>query len=298
MDLFQKLQAHPEHFKLADHDPRFRGNLSRESAQDLQAQQLVQLQALQSRLYAERRNSVLVILQGMDAAGKDGIVQHVMSGINPAGCEVTSFKAPSSGELDHDYLWRCHQHAPNRGHIGIFNRSYYEEVLVVRVHPELLDAQRLPKDSPAPPKLWRQRYRQIRDFEQHLVENGTRVVKLFLHLSPEEQLDRFLQRIDDPARNWKFEIGDERERQHWKAYQEAFEEMIRETSTERAPWHVIPADRKWVARVAVGAILMHVLRGIDPQFPKLGTPQRRTLQQVRKRLVAASPRPAKRRSKG
>ena len=290
MNLPATLRANPQKFRLDCLDPRYRGDLSREAAADLQGHQLVELQSLQSRLYAERRNAVLVILQGMDASGKDGIVQHVMSGVNPAGCDITSFKAPSSAELDHDYLWRCHQKTPPRGTIGIFNRSYYEEVLVVRVHPDLLGNERLPLKSPAPARLWKQRFRQIRDFERHLVENGTRVVKCFLHISQEEQLDRFLQRIDDPTRNWKFDVNDERERRHWDAYQEAFSEMIRETSTKIAPWHVIPADRKWFARVAVAAILVETLKDIDPHFPKLEEAQRQALADIRKRLVDAEPR--------
>lgn len=290
MNLPATLRANSQKFRLDRLDPRYRGDLSRETAADLQGHQLVELQALQSRLYAERRNAVLVILQGMDASGKDGIVQHVMSGINPAGCDITSFKAPSPAELDHDYLWRCHQKTPPRGTIGIFNRSYYEEVLVVRVHPELLLPERLPRTSPAPSRLWKQRYRQIRDFERHLVENGTRVVKCFLHISAEEQLDRFLQRIDDPARNWKFDVNDERERRHWDAYQEAFNEMIRETSTKIAPWHVIPADRKWFARVAVAAILVETLQDIDPHFPEMDEVQRQALKDIRKRLSQTEPR--------
>lgn len=294
MNLPATLRAQPKKFRLERLDPRYRGDLSRETAADLQSHQLVELQALQSRLYAERRNAVLVILQGMDASGKDGIVQHVMSGMNPAGCHVTAFKAPSPGELDHDYLWRCHQQTPSRGTIGIFNRSYYEEVLVVRVHPELLVHQRLPRTTPPPARLWKQRYRQIRDFERHLVENGTRVVKCFLHLSPEEQLDRLLQRIDDPTRNWKFDINDERERGQWDDYQEAFSEMIRETSTNIAPWHVIPADRKWFARVAVASILLETLQDIDPSFPEVDDAQRQALKEIRRRLVQAEP-PDKRR---
>lgn len=291
MHLADLLKVDARRVRLDRLDPGFRANLSRESAAELQAKQLVELQALQARLYAERRHSVLLILQGMDAAGKDGIVQHVMGGLNPAGCEVTSFKAPSSTELDHDYLWRCHAKTPARGTIGIFNRSYYEEVLVVRVHPELLEGQRLPLGTDSSSRIWSQRYRQIRDFERHLVENGTVVVKCFLHLSAEEQLDRFLQRIDDPARNWKFDIQDERERRHWGAYQAAFQEMIQETSTDRAPWYVIPANRKWFARVAVAAILVRVLQGIDPQIPEMTAEQKKVLKEIRKRLVEGGEHP-------
>ena len=212
MNFSKRLRAEGKRFRLADRDPKFHGDLSRESAEALQAAQLVELQSLQDRLYAADTHSVLLVLQGMDAAGKDGIIKHVMSGVNPAGCEVHSFKAPSPLELDHDYLWRCHQKVPERGRIGIFNRSYYEEVLVVRVHPEILDRQRLPAGSTKPPKIWERRFREIRDFERHLHDNGTRVVKCLLHMSPEEQHDRLLQRIDDPAKNWKFEAGDVKER--------------------------------------------------------------------------------------
>ncbi len=285
MNLADVLKSKPGKCRLERLDPKFHADLSRESAADLQARQLVELQSLQSLLYAERRNSVLVILQGMDASGKDGIVQHVMSGMNPAGCEVSSFKAPNTSELDHDYLWRCHKRTPPRGCIGIFNRSYYEEVLVVRVHPEFLDGERLPRGTASGKKLWAQRYRQIRDFEQHLVENGTRVVKCFLHISKEEQLDRLLQRIDDPARHWKFDANDVRERGHWDEYQQAFEEMIRETSTDIAPWHVIPADRKWFARVAVASIVLQVLQDIAPRHPEVNEAQRRALKDIRKQLV-------------
>lgn len=291
MNFTKKLRADGKHFRLKDYDPKFHGDLSRETAEDMRARQLIELQELQDRLYAANSQSVLMILQGMDASGKDGVVKHVMSGVNPAGCEITSFKAPSTLELSHDYLWRCHQKAPQRGRIGIFNRSHYEEVLVVRVHPEILLKQRLPPGSLKEPKIWERRYREIRDFERQLHDNGTRVIKCFLHMSPEEQLDRFLQRIDDPARNWKFEPGDVGEREHWHEYQDAFEEMIQNTSTDEAPWFVIPADRKWFSRIAVGGILLETLQDIDPKYPETTDEHRQELKKIRKRLLAGGKRP-------
>ncbi|HTH46984.1 MAG TPA: polyphosphate kinase 2 family protein [Candidatus Limnocylindria bacterium] len=291
MNFVKKLRADGKHFRLKDHDPKYHGDLSRETAEEMRARQLVELQELQDRLYAANSQSVLMILQGMDASGKDGVVKHVMSGVNPAGCEITSFKAPSPLELSHDYLWRSHQKAPMRGRIGIFNRSHYEEVLVVRVHPEILLKQRLPPGSLKEPKIWERRYREIRDFERQLHDNGTRVIKCFLHMSPEEQLDRFLQRIDDPARNWKFEPGDVAEREHWHEYQAAFEEMIQHTSTDEAPWYVIPADRKWFSRIAVGGILLETLQDIDPKYPETTDKHRQELKKIRKRLLAGGKRP-------
>jgi PPK2 family polyphosphate:nucleotide phosphotransferase len=291
MNLVKKLRAEGKHFRLKDRDPKYHGDLSRESAEELRARQLLDLQELQGRLYAANSQSVLMILQGMDASGKDGVIKHVMSGVNPAGCEIHSFKAPSTLELGHDYLWRCHLKAPQRGRIGIFNRSHYEEVLVVRVHPEILGRQRLPPKSIRQPRIWKRRYQEIRDFERQLHDNGTRIVKCLLHMSPEEQLDRFLQRIDDPAKNWKFEAGDVAEREHWYQYQEAFEEMIRHTSTDEAPWHVIPADRKWFSCVAVGAVLLEALREIDPRYPEVTDEHRLELKRIRKRLLAGGRRP-------
>jgi PPK2 family polyphosphate:nucleotide phosphotransferase len=220
----------------------------------------------QERLAAQDTYGVLVVLQALDAAGKDGTIRHVMSGVNPQGVHVHSFKQPSAEELDHDYLWRYAQKLPGRGEIGIFNRSHYEEVLVVRVHPEILERQKLPRKSRGP-GVWRQRYRDINAWERHLVDNGFRVVKLFLNLSQEQQRIRFLRRIDLAEKNWKFSAGDAAERQHWDAYQTAFSEMLSNTSTPWAPWYVIPADRKWFARVAAAAVLVNTLIEIDPKFP-------------------------------
>jgi PPK2 family polyphosphate:nucleotide phosphotransferase len=212
------------------------------------------LSGLQDTLYAHDRWSVLLIFQAMDAAGKDGAIKHVMSGVNPQGCQVASFKVPSSEELDHDFLWRCQRHLPERGRIGIFNRSYYEDVLVVKVHPELLDKQKLPEEERGK-DIWEKRYKDIRHFEQYLANNGTVVRKFFLHVSRDEQKKRFLERIDDPAKNWKFSAGDVAERGHWDRYMDAYQDMIRATATKTAPWYVVPADNKWFTRIVVAAAL-------------------------------------------
>ncbi len=239
----------------------------------------------QEKLYAENARALLVVLQALDAAGKDSTIKHVMSGVNPAGCQVTSFKAPSSEELDHDYLWRCVKALPARGNIGIFNRSHYEEVLVVRVHPKFLDAQRLPPHVLGE-DLWPQRFRQINDFERHLAENGTEIVKIYLNVSKEKQLERQLERIDKPEKNWKFNPGDIEERKHWDAYLAAYEQVFEHTSTAWAPWYVVPADRKWFARIAVAAIIAQKLMEIDPQFPTVSAAQRQAMLACRETLMA------------
>jgi PPK2 family polyphosphate:nucleotide phosphotransferase len=228
------------------------------------------------------------VLQALDAAGKDGTIRHVMSGVNPQGVSVHSFKVPSSEELDHDYFWRYAQRLPGRGEIGIFNRSYYEEVLVVRVHPELLERQKLPKDGRGP-GVWKRRFREINEWERSLADNGIKVVKLFLNLSKEEQRTRFLRRIDLPDHNWKFSSADVREREHWEEYQEAFSEMLTHTSTEWAPWHVIPADRKWYARIAAGAVIANALIDIDPRYPTIDEEAQAALQEIKKMLEAQAP---------
>jgi PPK2 family polyphosphate:nucleotide phosphotransferase len=245
------------------------------------------LSEYQERLAAQDTWGVLVVLQALDAAGKDGTIRHVMSGVNPQGVAVHSFKVPSAEELGHDYLWRYARRLPARGEIGIFNRSHYEEVLVVRVHPEVLARQQLPKS----PKrdLWKRRYREINDWERYLTENGIRIVKLFLNLSKEEQRTRFLRRIALPDHNWKFSAADVRERQYWDAYQQAFSDMLSHTSTEWAPWHVIPADHKWFARLGAGAVLVQTLMEIDPRFPRVSQEQRDALQGVKQELEAQAP---------
>jgi PPK2 family polyphosphate:nucleotide phosphotransferase len=232
---------------------------------------------------------VLVVLQALDAAGKDGTIRHVMSGVNPQGVSVHSFKQPSAEELDHDFLWRYAQRLPERGQIGIFNRSHYEEVLVVRVHPEILDREKLPASAKRKKDVWQRRYRAINDWERYLTENGIRIVKLFLNLSKEEQRVRFLRRLDLPDHNWKFSAADVREREHWDAYQKAFSDMLSHTSTEWAPWYVIPADRKWFARIGAGAVLVHALMEINPRFPKVTKEQRDALLDVKRTLEAQAP---------
>jgi len=277
-----------EAFRLADHDPGDTGPFDRDEKRE--AKELLEagvdaLAELQDRLYAQDRWAFLLILQAMDAAGKDGAIRHVMSGVNPQGCQVASFKAPSAEELDHDYLWRCQRQLPERGRIGIFNRSYYEEVLVVRVHPGILAGQKLPREL-VDGGIWERRFRQIRDHERHLVENGTVVRKVFLHLSKEEQRERFLDRIDEPEKNWKFSARDVAERERWDDYQRAYEEAIRATATPQAPWFVVPADSKWYSRVVVASIVAEALDGLGLEYPKLPDDERKQLAAARDRLVA------------
>ncbi len=243
------------------------------------------LSSYQARLAAQDSYGLLVVLQALDAAGKDGAVQHVMSGVNPQGVWVRSFKVPSADELNHDFLWRYTRDLPPRGVIGIYNRSHYEEVLVVRVHPENLERQHLP-ESARGKDVWERRLRGINDWERHLVENGIQVVKIFLNLSPEEQRRRLLARIDDPDKNWKFSAADLAERGHWHDYQRAYSDALTHTSTEAAPWHVVPADHKWFARVAVAAVIIDALAAIDPRFPELGPDEHAALETARAQLIA------------
>ncbi|MBC7984400.1 MAG: polyphosphate kinase 2 family protein [Candidatus Obscuribacterales bacterium] len=247
-----------------------------------------ELNSLQEMLYASDRHSLLFIFQAMDAAGKDGVINNVMSGINPQGCQVFSFKAPSAEELDHDFLWRTARCLPERGRIGIFNRSYYEEVLVVRVHPEILQNERLPKELADDKLIWKQRYQSINEWELHLHRNGTRVVKFFLHLSKEEQRNRFLARIDEPDKNWKFNAGDVKERQYWEQYMQAYESCLRATSSEHAPWYVVPADDKKNARLIVAGIVVDTLRGLKLSYPPVDAARRKELLALRAQLVAES----------
>jgi PPK2 family polyphosphate:nucleotide phosphotransferase len=243
------------------------------------------LAALQDKLYAQDKWAVLLIFQAMDAAGKDGTIKHVMSGVNPQGCQVFSFKSPSPEELDHDYLWRCMKRLPNRGHIGIFNRSYYEETLVVRVHPELLARQKLPPRLVGK-HLWRERFADIRHFERYLTHNGILVRKFFLHVSKKEQKRRFLERIEDPGKNWKFSASDAAEREHWDEYMAAYEDMIQNTTTEEAPWYVVPADNKWFTRVAVAAAIIETLADLDLQYPQVGEAKLKELAAAKRVLLA------------
>ena len=253
--------------KLKDFDPAYTGKFSsKEDAAGKLQSDIVKLAALQDVLYAQDTYSLLLIFQAMDAAGKDGVIKHVMSGVNPQGCQVVSFKTPSAEELAHDYLWRSMKQVPERGRIGIFNRSYYEEVLVVRVHPEILGNQRIPRQL-VTKDIWKERFEQINAYERYLSRNGTVILKFFLNISNGEQKKRFLERIDTPEKNWKFSPADVRERAHWKEYMNAFEDVFNNTSTKWAPWHIIPADRKWFTRTAVADIIVTTLESLDLRYP-------------------------------
>jgi PPK2 family polyphosphate:nucleotide phosphotransferase len=272
-----------------DFDPAFKAGITRKKdGRELLAEGVQLLSEYQSRLAAQDTWGLLVVLQALDAAGKDGAIRHVMSGVNPQGVRVHSFKVPSNEELEHDFLWRYVQRLPSRGEIGIFNRSHYEEVLVVRVHPDNLERQKLPKVARRG-DVWKQRYREINEWERHLSDNGFKIVKLFLNLSKEEQRLRFLRRIDLPDHNWKFSTADVTERERWDDYQKAFSEALSHTSTDWAPWYVIPADRKWFARLGVGAALVHALMEIDPRYPSVNAEHRRELLEVRGRLEEQAP---------
>jgi PPK2 family polyphosphate:nucleotide phosphotransferase len=257
-------------FALADYDPKDTCGLDIEKAEakELLASGVKRLAKLQEKLYAEHRWSVLIILQGLDTAGKDGVIEHVMAGVNPQGCEVTSFKAPSQLELDHDFLWRAAVALPRRGHIGIFNRSYYEEVVVVRVHKELLEKQNLPPQL-VTKNIWNERYEDINAFERHLLRNGTVPIKFFLNISKKEQKKRLLARLDDPDKQWKFNPADVEERKLWDQLTTAYDEMIAGTATQEAPWHVVPADNKWFTRLVVAAAIVERIETIGPKYPTL-----------------------------
>ncbi|WP_328634266.1 polyphosphate kinase 2 family protein [Streptomyces sp. NBC_00356] len=273
-----------------DFDPaRTSGLKNKRQGRELLSEGVALLADHQRRLAAEGTHGVLLCLQAIDAGGKDGTIRHVMSGVNPQGVRVAGFKVPSHDELSHDYLWRYSCGLPRRGEIGIFNRSHYEEVLVVRVHPELLDRQRLPGRKQSGKALWRRRYREINEWERYLTDNGFRLVKVFLNLSKEEQRVRFLKRIDVPERNWKFSAADARERARWDDYQEAFEDMLSATSTRWAPWYVVPADRKWYARTCSAAVLAHTLMDIDPQYPVVGDKARQELELEKRQLEKEAP---------
>jgi PPK2 family polyphosphate:nucleotide phosphotransferase len=275
-----------------DFDPAFKAGVKKKKGGVALLKEGVRLLCdYQARLAAQDTWGVLVVLQAMDTAGKDGTIRHVMSGVNPQGVAVHSFKVPSAEELDHDFLWRYAQRLPARGEIGIFNRSHYEEVLVVRVHPENLDRQKLPKAAKKG-DVWKRRYREINDWERYLTDNGFRIVKLFLNVSKEEQRSRLLRRIDLPDHNWKFSAADVAERERWDDYQQAFSEVLSHTSTEWAPWYVIPADRKWFGRIGAGAVLVHALMEIDPRYPPVGKRQRQALLEVKEALEAQAPKHA------
>jgi len=276
-------------FRLADVDPGDTGELKSEDksrAKEALQTGIETLAELQDVLYAQDRWSLLLIFQAMDAAGKDGTIKHVMSGVNPQGCQVSSFKSPSSLDLDHDYLWRCVKALPERGRIGIFNRSYYEETLVVRVHPEFLKGQKLPEEC-VTKNIWDERFQDIRGFERYLHRNGTIVRKFFLHVSREEQQRRFLARLDLPEKNWKFSANDAKERGFWDDYMKAYEEMIRATATKDSPWYVVPADNKWFTRVIVAAAVIDALDSLNLRYPKVSAAKKKELAEARELLIAA-----------
>ena len=274
-----------EDFRLKDYDPADTGGLKdKDKAIKTLKHGVKLLSHLQEKLYAQDRWALLLIFQAMDAAGKDGAIKHVMSGINPQGCSVTAFKAPSQEELDHEFLWRAHKAIPERGKLGLFNRSYYEEVLVVRVHKELLEAQRLPKELIGK-DIWEKRYEDINNFEEYLTRNGVVILKFFLHLSKGEQKLRFLERLEMPEKNWKFSMDDVKEREFWDDYQTAYEKMIQNTATKHAPWYVVPADNKWFTRLTVASATIEVLNSLDLQFPEVDKEKKEELAKVREALL-------------
>jgi PPK2 family polyphosphate:nucleotide phosphotransferase len=273
-----------KHFRMKDFDPADTGHWhSEDRAQEHLQKDIARMADLQAKLYAQDCWSVLLIFQAMDAAGKDGTIKHVMSGVNPEGCQVSSFKVPSATELQHDYLWRTTELLPERGHIGIFNRSYYEEVLVVRVHPKVLESAKLPP-SLLTKDVWEERFEDIRCFERHMARNGTVIRKFFLHLSKKEQKRRFLARLDEPEKNWKFSAADVHEREYWDDYQKAYEDMIRHTATKHAPWYVVPSDNKWFTHLVVSAVIVETLEGLGVSFPKVDAAKRKELQAARQIL--------------
>ncbi|MBE2223494.1 MAG: polyphosphate kinase 2 family protein [Anaerolineae bacterium] len=281
-----KLIAPPgKKIKLADSDPAYTGDFKKKkNAEEKLEEDIQQLQELQEKFYAQDEYALLIVLQAPDAAGKDGTIEHVMSGVNPQGCQVFSFKKPSDEELDHDFLWRCMTRLPERGRIGIFNRSYYEEVLIARVHPAILEAQKLPADCKGP-DVWQNRFEDINNFEKYLVRNGIIVLKFFLNLSKEEQKERFLARLDTPEKNWKFSTADIKERAYWDDYQAAFEDCFNHTSTDWAPWHIIPADHKWFSRTAIADIIVNKLKSLNLAYPTVDDEQKARLEEAREALV-------------
>lgn len=270
---------------LKAHPTDFTGDYTdKDAAKDDLEKNVARLAELQDTLYAQNTHALLIIFQAMDAAGKDGAIKHVMSGLNPQGCQVFSFKQPSAEELDHDFLWRCAKNTPERGRIGIFNRSYYEEVLVVRVHPEILQSQPLPADVKKDKNIWEKRFAQIGGFENYLAENGVHILKFFLNVSKEEQKQRFLARIEEPEKNWKFSASDARERAFWDEYMKAYEEAISATSSAKAPWYVIPADKKWFTRVAVSEIIIEKLEAMDLHYPTVSADHKKDLLKAKELL--------------
>ncbi|MBD1913547.1 polyphosphate kinase 2 family protein [Leptolyngbya sp. FACHB-8] len=296
MSLFEPFIVKPNSkIKLKDFDPRYLNNFEykdiridkkelKERSPEVLKASIERLAEFQDKLYAQNTYALLCIFQAMDAAGKDGTIKHVMSGVNPQGCQVFSFKQPSAEELDHDYLWRYSKAVPERGRIGIFNRSYYEEVLVVRVHPELLERQQLPASLKESSKVWKQRFEEINNFEKYLVNNGVVILKFFLNVSKEEQKERFMKRLELPEKNWKFSAADVKERQLWDKYMDAYEDVFNNTSTEWAPWYIIPADRKWYTRLIVGAIIHENLANLGLAYPEVTAAQKITLAEAKQLL--------------
>ena len=286
-NLMQQLIARPgKKISLKNYDPEWTGGITSKKQAERALQRGVEMLALQQdRLYAQDTYALLIVFQAMDAAGKDGTIRHVMSGINPQGCQVFSFKAPSAEERDHDYLWRSQKAMPERGRIGIHNRSYYEEVLVARVHPQILASQQLP-EAVKSDGIWRQRFDQINCMERYLVDNGIVVLKFYLHVSKKEQKKRFLERIDEPEKNWKFSVGDVKERSFWKDYMRAYEDVFTHTSTKAAPWYIIPANNKWFTRLAVAAVIHQTLEDLNLQYPKVSKEKHAELQKTRDLLLA------------
>ena len=275
-----------KHFRLKDFDPADTGHWrSKEHANEALRQGIARTAELQDKLYAQDNWALLLIFQAMDAAGKDGIIKHVMSGVNPQGCQVYSFKAPSERELQHDFLWRTTACLPERGHLGIFNRSYYEEVLIVRVHPEILKSQRTPS-SLVGKNIWEERFEDIRCFERHMARSGTVIRKFFLNVSKKEQKQRFLARLEQPEKNWKFSASDIHERKYWDDYQAAYEDMIRNTATEHAPWYVVPADNKWFTRLVVSTVVVDTLESLNLSYPKVDEAKRKELEAAKKLLIS------------
>jgi PPK2 family polyphosphate:nucleotide phosphotransferase len=292
-DLIDQFRVQPgKKLRLKDYDPSWEGDGDvpkaerKEFAAKVLTEDVSELAKAQEMLYADDMWSLLVIFQAMDAAGKDSTIKHVMSGINPQGCQVYSFKHPSSEELDHDFLWRCARCLPERGRIGIFNRSYYEEVLVVKVHPNLVQSQHIPDADPDDKKFWEHRYESINNFERHLTRNGTAIVKFFLYVSKEKQRERFMDRINDSSKHWKFSSSDMAERDHWDDYMDAYEECLQETSTKSAPWYIIPADHKWVSRALVASVLTQTIQSLGLSWPKVTDEQKRQITEAKARLEA------------
>lgn len=287
-DVLKKLTANPgDNHKVSQFDSSYTANLTKSQAKQLLAENVELLAEMQNKLYAQDRYSILIIFQAMDAAGKDGTIKHVMSGVNPQGCQVFSFKQPSAEDLDHDYLWRINKCLPERGRIGIFNRSHYEDVLIAKVHPSIVLNGKLPhiyKVEDVTDKFWEKRYRQINDFEKHLAENGTVIIKFFLNLSKEEQKKRFMSRLDNEAKNWKFSVSDLKERRYWDDYMDAYSDMLTNTSSEYAPWYVIPADNKWFMRYAVGQIICDRMDQLDLHYPKLSQDAKKDLELAKQLL--------------